>query len=54
MVNFVEGFAKVHYNKIGLFAVFQVIKNLLSEADKLDFTAAFRSETKLEWAEEIV
>ena len=48
MINFVEGFAKVHYNKIGLFAVFQVIKNFFTEADKLGFTAAFRSETMLE------
>ena len=37
MINFVEGFVKVHYNKIGTFAVFQVIKNFLSEADKLGF-----------------
>ena len=36
------------YSKIGLFAIFQVIKNFLSEADKLGFTAVFRSETMLE------
>ena len=54
MINDVECFAKIYYNKIGLFAVFQVIKIFLSDAEKLVFTAAFRKKKNmLEWAENV-